>query len=151
MSSENEKLSIILKDQLLFQIDRVRLKRFDCNSHLPSLYVIVSCDFHLCNCIYLSIDYSFHKPLKVIFLVLKASFSRMCYLLDVYYFTPADIVLNSTVALWPDKISPIFDQSEQVRLIHSCYWSNVNTSYSHKMLSDWSNVRHVTCNQTQHL
>jgi hypothetical protein len=38
----------------------------------------------------------------------------MCYLLDVYFFPPADIELNSSIVLWPEKISPIFDQSEQV-------------------------------------
>ena len=39
---------------------------------------------------------------------------RLSYLLDVYFFTQEDIDLNSQVMLWPEKIRPIFEQSEAV-------------------------------------
>ena len=39
---------------------------------------------------------------------------RLSYLLDVYFFTQDDIDLNSQVMLWPEKIRPIFEQSEAV-------------------------------------
>ena len=41
---------------------------------------------------------------------------RLSYLLDVYFFTQEDIDLNSQVMLWPEKIRPIFEQSEAVCL-----------------------------------
>ena len=39
---------------------------------------------------------------------------RLSYLLDVYFFTQEDIDLNSHVMLWPEKMRPIFEQSEAV-------------------------------------
>jgi len=39
---------------------------------------------------------------------------RLSYLLDVYFFTQEDIDLNSQVMLWPEKMRPIFEQSEAV-------------------------------------
>ncbi|XP_029456789.1 LOW QUALITY PROTEIN: dynein heavy chain 12, axonemal [Rhinatrema bivittatum] len=39
---------------------------------------------------------------------------RMNYLLDVYLFSPEDLLLNSTVLLWPQMISPVFDQHDEL-------------------------------------
>ncbi|XP_075690041.1 dynein axonemal heavy chain 12 [Rhinoderma darwinii] len=39
---------------------------------------------------------------------------RMNYLLDVHLFLPDDIVLNSTVLLWPKNINPVFDENDQL-------------------------------------
>ena len=38
----------------------------------------------------------------------------MKYLLDVYFFSPEDIELNSEVLTWPKAISPIFDHNDEV-------------------------------------
>jgi len=45
---------------------------------------------------------------------LQVAGERLSYLLDVYFFTQEDIDLNSQVMLWPEKIRPIFEQSEAV-------------------------------------
>lgn len=39
----------------------------------------------------------------------------MQYLLDVYIFNSEDLTLNSSVLMWPNKISPVFDQNDEVR------------------------------------
>ncbi|XP_025071356.1 dynein heavy chain 12, axonemal, partial [Alligator sinensis] len=39
---------------------------------------------------------------------------RMNYLLDVFIFTPEDLMLNATVLLWPQKINPIFDENDDL-------------------------------------
>ncbi|XP_073501399.1 dynein axonemal heavy chain 12-like [Phyllobates terribilis] len=38
----------------------------------------------------------------------------MNYLLDVHLFVPEDIILNSTVLLWPKNINPVFDENDQL-------------------------------------
>lgn len=40
----------------------------------------------------------------------------MNYLLDVFIFTPEDLMLNATVLLWPQKINPIFDENDDVKI-----------------------------------
>nr|XP_033781609.1 dynein heavy chain 12, axonemal isoform X2 [Geotrypetes seraphini] len=39
---------------------------------------------------------------------------RMNYLLDVYLFSPEDLLLNSTVLLWPEMINPVFDENDEL-------------------------------------
>uniref|UniRef100_A0A7M4FPW0 Dynein axonemal heavy chain 12 n=1 Tax=Crocodylus porosus TaxID=8502 RepID=A0A7M4FPW0_CROPO len=39
---------------------------------------------------------------------------RMNYLLDVFIFTPQDLMLNATVLLWPQTINPIFDENDDL-------------------------------------
>ena len=48
---------------------------------------------------------------------LQVAGERLSYLLDVYFFTQEDIDWNSQVMLWPEKIRPIFEQSEAVSLL----------------------------------
>lgn len=51
----------------------------------------------------------------------------MEYFLDVHLFSPEEIALNATVLQWPQKINPIFDEHDDVRIFffvvyfESCY------------------------------
>ena len=45
---------------------------------------------------------------------IKESFNRMQYLLDVYFFSPEDLTLNSRVLLWPSEIDPVFDKNDDL-------------------------------------
>jgi len=52
---------------------------------------------------------------------LQVAGERLSYLLDVYFFTQEDIDMNSQVMRWPEKIRPIFEQSEAVCLTHTIF------------------------------
>ncbi|XP_019392438.1 PREDICTED: dynein heavy chain 12, axonemal [Crocodylus porosus] len=45
---------------------------------------------------------------------IKECHQRMNYLLDVFIFTPQDLMLNATVLLWPQTINPIFDENDDL-------------------------------------
>ena len=50
----------------------------------------------------------------------------MDYLLDVYFFSPEDIDLNSEAFTWPTRIVPVFDENDAVSCwIHSLYSRSV--------------------------
>lgn len=40
----------------------------------------------------------------------------MGYFLDVFLFPQEDLILNSTVLMWPWKINPIFDENDEVNV-----------------------------------
>ena len=44
----------------------------------------------------------------------QASLKQLSYLLDVHTFSPDDVSLNQTTLTWPSKLSPIFEENEQV-------------------------------------
>ena len=44
----------------------------------------------------------------------QASLKQLSYLLDVHTFSPEDVSLNQTTLTWPSKLSPIFEENEQV-------------------------------------
>ena len=45
---------------------------------------------------------------------INETYNRMQYLLDVYFFSPEDIDLNSRVLLWPSEINPVFDKNDEL-------------------------------------
>ncbi|XP_043934432.1 dynein axonemal heavy chain 12 [Protopterus annectens] len=45
---------------------------------------------------------------------IKESQEHLNYFLDVYMFTPEDMKLNAAVLLWPQNISPVFDQCDEL-------------------------------------
>uniref|UniRef100_A0A671G5X3 Dynein axonemal heavy chain 12 n=1 Tax=Rhinolophus ferrumequinum TaxID=59479 RepID=A0A671G5X3_RHIFE len=45
---------------------------------------------------------------------IKESKRRMIYFLDVFLFPQEDLILNSTVLMWPWKINPIFDENDEL-------------------------------------
>ena len=44
----------------------------------------------------------------------QSSLKRLTYLLDVHIFSPGDIELNQTTLTWPSKLSPVFEENEQI-------------------------------------
>lgn len=52
---------------------------------------------------------------------IKESKDRLAYLIDVYMFPAEDIELNCEVLTWPNRISPVFDDNDEVCLSHSLY------------------------------
>ena len=44
----------------------------------------------------------------------KDSLKRLTYLLDVHTFSSDDMELNRSTLLWPQGISPVFEENEQV-------------------------------------
>ena len=45
---------------------------------------------------------------------IKESKDRLAYLIDVYMFPAEDIELNCEVLTWPNRISPVFDDNDEV-------------------------------------
>jgi hypothetical protein len=48
---------------------------------------------------------------------IKESKDRLAYLIDVYMFPAEDIELNCEVLTWPKRISPVFDENDEVCVI----------------------------------
>ena len=43
-----------------------------------------------------------------------SSLQSLTYLLDIHSFTPDDMELNRVTLTWPQKLSPIFEENEQI-------------------------------------
>lgn len=54
----------------------------------------------------------------------------MEYFLDVHFFSPEEIALNATVLQWPQKINPIFDEHDDVRIFFLWYILNLVTFFT---------------------
>lgn len=50
---------------------------------------------------------------------IKESKDRLAYLIDVYMFPAEDIELNCEVLTWPNRISPVFDDNDEVCVLFS--------------------------------
>lgn len=50
---------------------------------------------------------------------IKESKDRLAYLIDVYMFPAEDIELNCEVLTWPNRISPVFDDNDEVCVLLS--------------------------------
>ena len=42
------------------------------------------------------------------------SLKRLSYLIDVHSFSPGEMEANNTTLMWPNQLSPVFEQNEQV-------------------------------------
>lgn len=51
---------------------------------------------------------------------IKESKDRLAYLIDVYMFPAEDIELNCEVLTWPNRISPVFDENDEVCVLFRC-------------------------------
>ncbi len=53
-------------------------------------------------------------PVRELWESVQDSLRRLSYLMDVHPFSPEDIAINQDTLTWPQRLSPIFEESEQV-------------------------------------